>query len=249
MRQKAGLILAAFFLFLLTGCVEYDVGINFQTQHRGTIVQTISLSKQLTTINQTETDELLRSIDQRVRQLKGKSKRISPQEVIITVPFNNSEELVNKFTQFFNPKLDSNDLNAVDLLELNPNISLTESNLLLLQREKLKLIVDLTSLGVFSQEGSLIVSPSSLLDLNFSIKTPFAAKNISKTTNVEPEINEGKKLVWHLQPGQINEIEVVFWIPSALGIGTVLIIVLVIIGFYFKYRRFPWVTTIAGNES
>ena len=249
MKQKTGLILAAFFLFLLTGCVEYDVGINFQTQHRGTIVQTISLSKQLTTINQTETDELLRSIDQRVRQLKGKSKRISPQEVVVTVPFNNSEELVSKFTQFFNPKLDSNDLNAVDLLELNPNISLIESNLLLLQREKLKLIVDLTSLGVFSQEGSLIVSPSSLLNLNFSLKTPFPAKNVSKTTNIEPEINEGKRLVWHLQPGQINEIEVVFWIPSALGIGTFLIILLVIIGFYFKYRRFPWVTTIAGNQS
>lgn len=240
MRQ-AGLILAAIFLFLLTGCVEYDLGVDFQTQHQGKIVQTITLSKQLTSINQTETEELLRSLDKKVRQLQGKTKRVSPQEIVISIPFNNGQELVSKFSQFFTPKFETNDYE--NLLQINSNISLEESNLLLLEREKLKLIVDLTSLGVFSQEGNLIVSPESLLNLNFSLRTPFGARNIQKITNIEPEINQGKKLVWHLQPGKINEIEVIFWIPSALGIGTLLIILLMMIGFYFKYRRFPWVTT------
>ncbi|TVQ46112.1 MAG: DUF3153 domain-containing protein [Gloeocapsa sp. DLM2.Bin57] len=238
MRQ-AGLILAAICLFLLTGCVEYDLSLDFKTQHQGKIVQNITLSKQLTTINQRETEELLRSINNKVRQLHGQTKKISPQEIVITIPFNNGKDLVSKFSQFFTPKLATNDYDS--LLLMNTDISLEESNFLLLQREKLKLLVDLTSLGVFSQEGNLIVSPETLLNLNFSLKTPFGAKNINKITNVEPEISQGKTLLWHLQPGKINEIEVVFWIPSVLGIGSLLIILLMIIGFYFKYRRLPWV--------
>jgi len=238
MRHKAGLILGIVLVFLLSGCVEYDVGINFQNQHQGAIVQTISLSKQLTTLNQSQAEQILKDIDKRARQLQGRIKKVSPEEVSIIIPFNNGRELVDKFEQFFNPQLQENQ----ELLDINPEISLQESNLLLLQREKLNILIDLTSLGVFSQEGNLIVTPSSLFNINFSLKTPFGAKNISQNTNLEP-INNGNQLVWHLQPGQINEIEVVFWLPSTLGIGTILIILLIIIGFYLKYRRLPWLAT------
>ncbi|ELR96954.1 DUF3153 domain-containing protein [Gloeocapsa sp. PCC 73106] len=241
MRQKAGLVLAFVLLFFLNGCVDYDIGINFDSQHRGTIVQKIGLTQQLTSLSQSDADQLLESINTKVKQLKGKTKKISSREIVVTIPFSNGRELVNKFNLFFTPQLEDSGLDAVDLLQLNPDIYLTENNFLLLQRERLKLIVDLTSLGVFSQEGNLIVTSGSLVNLDLSLKTPFAAKNISNDTNLEPEIGEQRQLIWRLKPGQVNEIEVIFWLPSTLGIGTVIIVLMSLIGFFVKYKRLPWV--------
>lgn len=238
-RQKAGLILAALLLVLLSGCVDYDVGINFNNQHHGNIVQKIRLGKQLTTLSQSEANRLLKSLNTRVKLLQGRTKTISPQEVLVTIPFSNGGELVSKFEQFFTPNLEANGLDTADLLQFNPDLQLTESNLLLFQREKLKLIVDLTSLGVFSQDGDLIVNSGNLVNLSFSLNTPFGARNINKDDNLEPEIGEKQQLTWHLQPGQVNEIEVVFWLPSTLGIGTIIIILMVVIGFFIKYKRLP----------
>lgn len=242
MKKNLGLIFAGILVILLNGCVDYNVGINFENQHGGAIIQKITLGKQLTTVSQLEADELLDSVDSRVKQLKGKTKRLSEREILVTIPFSNGEQLISKFKQFFTPGLENSQLDAVELLQLNPDISLQESNFLLFQREKLHLLVDLTSLGVFSEQGDLLVSSGSLVDLDFSLRTPFGAKNISEDNYLEAEATDetNQMLVWHLKPGKVNEIEVVFWVPSTLGIGTVIIFFLVIVGFYLKYRRFPW---------
>lgn len=246
MRKKFGLILAAILLFLLGGCVDYDVGIKFDTQHQGQIVQKIALGKQLTTLNQFQADELLNSVESRVKQLQGKTQRISEREIKVVIPFNNGQDLISKFNQFFTPKFETSTVDAIGLLQLNPEISLQESNLLLFQREKLHLIVDLTSLGVFSNEGDLIVSSGSLVNLDFTLNTPLGATSVKKMTYLKPEVTENsRQLLWHLKPGEVNEIEIVFWVPSSLGIGAVIITIIVIIGFYFKYKRFPWILETA----
>ena len=84
-------------LFLLTGCVHYDVGINFDNQHHGVIVQHIKLGEQLTTLSEKDAQKWLNSIAKRTQKLQGKVKSVSPQEIIVTVPFNNGQELVTKF--------------------------------------------------------------------------------------------------------------------------------------------------------
>ena len=56
---------------------------------------------------------------------------------------------------------------------------------------------------------------------------------------------ENTQVTWQLEPGQINHIETSFWVPSYLGIGTVIIILIVLLGFYAKHRHFPGVQKAA----
>jgi hypothetical protein len=42
-----------------------------------------------------------------------------------------------------------------------------------------------------------------------------------------------------LKVGDMNHVEVVFWLPNFLGIGTLLIIGFVWLGLYLRYRLLP----------
>ena len=130
-------------------------------------------------------------------------------------------------------------------------MNLNQSNLLLLQRNRVRLTVDLRALGVLTTQGKVVVDPSSLLDLNFRLMTPWGARNVAQSENAIPleVVREKRQLVWHLQPGEINYIEAVFWMPSPLGIGTVAIALFIVLGFYLKYKRFPWTPEAISTTS
>lgn len=230
-------------LTLLSGCVKYDVRVDFKDQHHGEIVQTIILGQRLTTLNQAEAAQWLDSIEQRAKLLGGTTRRFSPEEVSVTIPFNSSRDLTKKFNQFFNPTSQSAASIAQsensELLQLESKMITRQSNWIFFERNYLNLNVDLRALGVLSNQGNIIVSPGSLIDLEFSIKTPWGAKPlITNNAEVTPV---GNQLIWHLQPGQINVLEAVFWLPSYLGIGTGIIILLMLLGYFLKYKRFPGV--------
>lgn len=231
---------------LLSGCVQYDVGVNFEGQHHGAIVQHIKLGEQLTSFSNEQATEWLRSIEQRARQLQGKTNRLSDEEIVVTIPFNNGQELESKFNQFFNPveqqKSSSGSSETVDLPQLESKLHIAQGNFLLVQRDRLSYDLDLRSLGVLSSKGNVIVSPNTLLDLKFSLEAPWGARSIEKAENaIHPEVyDDGHQLVWTLQPGQLNHIEAVFWLPSPLGVGSLAIALFILGGFYLKYKSFPW---------
>ncbi|MGP0128352.1 MAG: DUF3153 domain-containing protein [cyanobacterium endosymbiont of Rhopalodia musculus] len=232
-------------LTLLSGCVHYDVSVDFFQQHRGEIVQHISLAEQLTNLSQTEVNKWLDSLEKRAENLRGKAKRISPREIIVKIPFGNGKELTEKFNKFFNTptsrltqSLKDNDS---DLVDLKAKMSLKQGNWLFLEQNLLNLEVDLRALGVLSSQGNVILSTGSLVDLEFALKAPFGLKNIVSNTSFEKKTDQ---IVWELKPGQINTIEASFWVPSYLGIGTLGIILLMLIGFYAKYRHFPGIQPV-----
>ncbi|NEP11393.1 MAG: DUF3153 domain-containing protein [Symploca sp. SIO2C1] len=231
---------------LLSGCVKYDVGINFAGQHHGEIVQHIKLGERLTNFSNSQTTEWLKSIERRARKLRGRTKHVGDQEIIVTIPFNNGAELSSKFNQFFNPiekkGYRSKAVESIDLPNFDSKFRLDQGNFLLVQRNHLSYDLDLRSLGVLSENGDIVVSPNSLLDLQFSLETPWGARNIEESANaIIPEsYDDGHQLVWQLQPGQLNHIEVIFWLPSPLGVGSIVILLLVLGGFYLKYQSFPW---------
>lgn len=231
---------------LLSGCVQYDVGVNFKGQHHGTIVQHIKLEERLTNFSNDQITEWLKSIERRAKQLQGKTKRLSNQELVVTIPFSSGKELESKFNQFFNPtaqkKSQSQAVETADLPKLDSKFKINQGNFIFWQRNRLSYDLDLRSLGVLSTKGNVIVSPSSLLNLQFSLETPWGARSLDKTAEaIAPDVYEhGHQLVWTLKPGEINHIEAVFWLPSPLGIGSLVIVLLVLGGFYFKYKSFPW---------
>ncbi|MEP0808068.1 DUF3153 domain-containing protein [Coleofasciculus sp. FACHB-SPT9] len=226
---------------LLSGCVQYDAGVRFENPNRGEIVQHIKLGEQLTALSSEQAQEWLDSLQRRARQLQGKTKRISNQEVVVTIPFASGAELEEKFNQFFNPpaKKGSQATTDTDLPKINSHLSLRQGNFLFWIRNRLSYDLDLRSLGVLSTNGNVIVSPGSLFDLDFSLRTPWGARSVEKAENaLNPVVSEkGHLLVWTLKPGEVNHVEAVFWLPSPLGIGTLMIILLVVAGFYLKYNR------------
>jgi hypothetical protein len=228
-------------LTLLTGCVNYDVGINIQGQHQGTIVQHIQLEEQFTNFSQEEAKQWLKSIENRAKDLHGKVKRLASNDIEVIIPFANGQELAQKFNQFFNPDQQTNSGNfnnqELEWLSLNSQLSVTQSNLVFVERNKINLTVDLTGLGVLSEQGNLIISSGSLLNLGIVLNTPWGAKFADNGSFLIPTLQENNQaLSWQLQPGQINTIEAVFWIPSYLGIGTFVIIIFVYLGYLVRYK-------------
>lgn len=229
---------------LLSGCVQYEVGVNFDNPNHGEIVQHIKLGERLTSFSGDSAQEWLNSIERRARQLQGKSRR-SDQEVTVTIPFNNGAELEAKFNEFFNPVGKKNSELATskpsELPNIDSQLSLTQNNFLLLLRNRLSYDLDLRSLSLISTNGNLLVSPGEILELEFSLNTSWGARSVETADNaIRPESYQlGRQLVWKLQPGQINHLEAVFWLPSPIGIGTVVIALFVAAGIYLRYNFMP----------
>ncbi len=232
---------------LLSGCVQYQVGVNFDNPNHGEIVQHIKLGERLTSLSGDSVSAWLSSIERRARQLQGKAKRLSNQEITVTIGFNNGAELVEKFNTFFNPtgkkNAEAQQLQASELPQIDSHLTLNQNNLLLLVRNRLIYDLDLRSLELISTNANLQVTSGSILEFEFSLNTPWGARSVEKAENsIHPE-KQGKQLVWRLQPGQLNHVEAVFWLPSPIGIGTVFIVLFVVAGIYLRYKFMPAPTT------
>ena len=233
-------------LTLVTGCVQYDVGVNFESQTRGEIVQHIKLGERLTSFSSDTVAEWLKSVERRVRLLDGKTKRLSQTEVLVRIPFNNGAELQDKFNQFYNPIAQTAKSRVAspletDLPKFESHLNVKQNNLLLVLRNRLSLELDLRSLSLLSSNGSLLLSPGGLLELDFSLNTPWGAKSIETVAGalVPESYQQGKQLVWKLKPGEINYLEAIFWIPSPVGIGALIIALFVAAGIALKYQILP----------
>jgi hypothetical protein len=233
-------------LTLVTGCVQYDVGVNFESQTRGEIVQHIKLGERLTSFSSDTVAEWLKSVERRVRLLDGKTKRLSQTEVLVRIPFNNGAQLQDKFNQFYNPIAQTAKSRVAspletDLPKFESHLNVKQNNLLLVLRNRLSLELDLRSLSLLSSNGSLLLSPGGLLELDFSLNTPWGAKSIETVAGalVPESYQQGKQLVWKLKPGEINYLEAIFWIPSPVGIGALIIALFVAAGIALKYQILP----------
>lgn len=222
-------------IFVLSGCVKYDVGINIESPSRGAIVQHVRLDDRLSSLSSSAAQAWLTNLEERTRRLHGKTRRLSSKELEVTIPFTTGDELQRKFNEFFNPKAKSRYVNVrkLDLPPIASHLSVQQGNFLLLEHRRLVYDVDLRSLGVSAPDGDVLVNPSSLMDLEFRIQAPWGVSNVVRK-NTLPTRREGKQLVWVLQPGQLNHLEAAFWMPSPLGIGTVIVIAIVAAGVYFK---------------
>jgi len=231
---------------LLCGCVKYNVGINFDNSNSGELVQRIKLGERLTSFSGDTVYEWLNSIENRAQKMEGKIQRLSREEVVVRIPFSNGEELQTKFNKFFNPNQDEpNQLESAntesEIPQLESKLRLEQKNFLLVEQDHFVYDVDLRSLGLISNQGNVLANVSSILDLEFSLKTPWGANNISTTEDASQPEKQANQLTWQLNPGEINHIEVVFWLPNPLGIGTLLIIFFVAAGIYLRYMNPPQV--------
>ena len=235
--------------FLLSSCVKYDASINFNRPSHGEIVQHIKLGR-LTSFSGDAATQWLNSIEQNAKHLQGKVKRLSAEEITVTIPFDNGAELEQKFNQFFSPVESVAATKAPEELPtIDSKLDLVQNNLLLLLRNHLSYDLDLRSLSLIANNSNVLVSPSSVFDLEFSLNTPWGGRSIEKSANsIHPEtFSNGRQILWKLQPGQLNHIEVVFWMPDFLGIGTVFICLFVALGIFLRYSFMPDPQTLLSS--
>lgn len=222
-----------------SGCVNYDLRVQFDSPNRGAIVQKIQLDDRLLTSGSPQA--WLTNLEQRTRSLQGKVRKISSNEIIATIPFSNGQDLEQKFNQFFSAELAAKvrSKKPLELPQIDSKFALQQGNFILFERTRLIYDVDLRSLGVAAPDGSVLVNPNALLDLQFGVDAPWGARSVTRTKSgtVIPARRDGKQLIWTLQPGQQNHVETVFWMPNPLGIGTVVIIAIVSAGIFFKSQQ------------
>ncbi|MEL6495516.1 MAG: DUF3153 domain-containing protein [Cyanobacteria bacterium J06623_7] len=229
---------------LLTGCVDERVGINFATPYRGEITQHIQVSNQLNNLAPSETKAWLKSLEKRSRRLNGRVDKLNEGELLLTIPFGNGAELAEKFNRLFQSNVVPNATltpEQRELVKLNSQVAIRQSNLVFVERNYLDLAIDLRALNLLTQQEKIIVDTDSLANLEFELTTPWIVHSLAGTDNLHPTHGAANSVVWQLQPGKINHIQAVFWLPSPLGIGAAAIALLAILGYLLKYRRFPGV--------
>ena len=223
----------------LTGCVKYDTGINFSSLGDGEIVEHIQLSEQLNSFSQTAVKTWLTSIEQRTIAAQGHLERLNDREFKAIIPFNNPEELVTKINHYFNPAP-----NSQASSQLNALMKIDRSNFLVVIRNHLICDVDLRSLAAADATDRVAIGANNLVNLDFSLQSPWGVKNSgSNGSNIGSVIGRDRQMTWQLKPGKIDRIDVVFWLPNPLGIGAIIIILISMAGYYFKYRQLPWQLT------
>ena len=229
---------------LLTGCVDDRVGVSFATPYKGEITQHIKVSNQLNNLAPDEIKTWLKSLEKRSRKLDGRIEKLSDRELLLTIPFGNGTELAEKFNRLFQSNVVPNatiPLEKQELVKLDSQVNIRQSNLVFVERNYLDLAIDLRALNLLTQQDKIIIDKDSLANLEFELTTPWIARSIAGADNLNPTANFPKDLVWQLKPGEVNHIQAVFWLPSPIGIGTAAIILLAILGYLVKYRRFPGV--------
>lgn len=161
------LCLAVLAIVCLSGCVDYGISVEFDSPHQGELVQHIHFGEQLNVLGSGTVQEWLQAIDQRATALGGRIQRRPNHDIVVRIPFHSSRELEQRFNQFFSG--DDRDPGLSQLLpEIPSRLTIHHSNFLVAERDELLYDLDLRSLGVTSLDGSILVSPTSLIDLQFT---------------------------------------------------------------------------------
>jgi hypothetical protein len=222
-------------VLVLSGCVDSTVGIHFDHASRGEIVQRVQFGERLKNFGGTALEDWSKAVKERASSLGGEVTFTPEQGLIAKIPFISSADLEQKFNQFFGTVLNQESESSSGLSTIAAQLTVDHSNWLVVERDRLVYEIDLRSLGFASAEGEVLVSPASLINLEFQLETPWGAQNYYGEGMNRPRVLQaGHKLIWSLIPGQQNVLETVFWLPSPLGIGTVGIILLVALGFFLK---------------
>jgi len=247
--KRLYVIISIFLASLLCGCLDYDASIQFKGANQGQLVQHVRLDRQLAKLNPGGTAAWLDSIETRTQQLGGKVDRRSEQELVATIPFYGGKDLEARFNQFFQAGATAvhpvvTQQTSVDASRSDSpqaflsQLKLTQDNYGVVRRNHLVYDLDLTSLSH---------SPEDLIDggwgtvLTLNLDTPWGAHwadpvSLSPTS---PKFSGwpkavGQRLTWQFYPGQVNHLDVIFWLPSPLGIGGIVIIGVTLVGFRLK---------------
>lgn len=226
-----------FFLFTLSGCVQYRLGLQFNWNASGTINQNLDFEPALVRLAGFPYEQFIRSIKKRAEGLGGKVDTVQEGKLAIQIPFKDPKELETKFNRFFNEPLvlaahAAPSYQPVQYSQVQNTLpapmakfDVQTQTWLLVDAYTLTYDVDLTRTSIPLPSGNLLmINPAQLVKLEFALSLPFSPWQSNANRN------ENGVLIWDVIPGQDNRITATFLLPNLWG-GLVLslgIMVLVI---------------------
>ena len=213
-------------VLLLTGCLQYDLDIQFDSQTHGQLIQALHWrgAEVLTNPDWTERLEELRD---RTAAVDGTIRFVDEQTLTITIPFNNGGELEQKFNDFFNAATSSTGLLDLPSGEtITAHLALRQNNWFGVIFNHVDIQFDLTAVPDLAATRLPLLQTQQLLVGNVRLTAPWVRLPTGELTA------SGQ---WSLVPGTLNTIAADFWVPSYIGIGAAAIALIVLIGYGLKY--------------
>jgi hypothetical protein len=196
---------------MISGCADYDLGLNFRHAQSSQLVQQVRIDRRFTDLASPGSQQWIQALVQQTHHWGGRVQHQDEEAVIISLPLGGARDLEEKFAQLMAP-LQTNPLGVQTELRLQ------QSNWLLAVRDRLTLQADLRGLGIQDKAGQALVTPGRLLALTVHLTTPWGFQRVEGTAAVQQH-----RLTWVLQPGVVNNLDVVFWLPNPLGWGALII--------------------------
>jgi len=233
-------------IVFLSGCVRYETGLNFKDPNHGEWVQRIRFEKVPPGLSETIAASWLDSVKEKAKQFGGQVNSISEEELWLKIPFYSAKDLEAKFNQFFQPPgtlppqggyWKQRDQKPLDL---PIRVQVQTRQRLFRERERITLDFDFRSLRKLVASSGLTLNSQDLLDLELRLTTPAGAKILQASGVSEPMVRQqGRQVIWQLEPGQLNHLELAFTVPNYLGTGFVVILLITLTGMLVKFLMLP----------
>lgn len=213
-RALALLLLAV----LLTGCLDVDVAVDFKDANHGQLTERITVGG----LSAGDSDILQDWALQVRRQVNpwGGTVRSGAESLAIAVPFYNTWSLEDRFNQLL--ALPGGTSSTVHLAATR------DLNLIVSQRNRVSLDVDLRSLPPLDLGALQIRRIDRAVAGQLQVSAPNPITVLAASSPVAATAPNA--VSWSIVPHQRNHLELVFWVPSPLGIGAVLLVAAVVAG-------------------
>lgn len=202
------------------GCLRYDLGLQFDHADHGQFVQQIQVNQRAAALAEPTLAAWLDRLSHQVQRLGGRVHHQGA-TTTLTLPFADATELNRDLQQLF-----SGAASIPTLGQVRSQFAVEQTNRLLAVRNHLIYDLDLEDLPAQADTPAQIAGD--WLEVYFRLQTPWGFQ-----TAPDSAIPDGNS--WRLVPGERYHIEVSFWLPSLLGLGSVAIAALVLLGYFFKY--------------
>ncbi|PSN11237.1 hypothetical protein C7271_24880 [filamentous cyanobacterium CCP5] len=205
--------------FVSTGCLRYDLGLQFDHADHGQLVQQIRVSPRAAALAAPALEGWLDNLSVRVRHLGGQVRHQGETTTLI-LPFEDSAELNNDFQQIFSA------VEIPGLGRVRSHFSLAQTNRLLAVHNHL--VYDLNLADLPDQADAPAQFSNDWLEVFFRLQVPWGFQ-------VAPDSMQPEGDRWQLRPGQRYHLDVSFWLPSWIGLGSIAIALFVLLGYFLKY--------------
>lgn len=254
-----GLGLLISLVWLLGGCFQADLTLQFDHHHHGFWTQTFTLGERNLAFAGDALEPWLTNLRAPVQRLGGRIQQ-TPSTLNLRVPFSTPADGLRRFHGVFSaPRLEFTAVmpgvgEAVQDSWAGPSAGVAERTQITLPgvgSVPFDLDIQEQHWGLFSQvhlvydldlrtvaegmEAVLQTEPTRENWVSFRLRVPWGLRSVAAEA-LPPASRDAHGAQWNLPLGQLSHIDVWFWLPNWVGLGGVVLVLAVLMGYSLRYR-------------